>query len=265
MTRWTGKVVGGFLGMLALGPVGAAVGVLLGHQFDNDAGDSGTERFSGASAAEIGEHFFRAAFRVMGHVAKSDGHISQREIDAARSIMAELRLDPLRVRVAIDCFTAGKQPQFNLAAELARLRRICAGRPDLLRIFLEIQVRAALVGNDIEAPARAVLGRTATQLGISMVELAQIEAVLRIRRGSFAQDAAHSNVTRLNEAYKVLEVASTASDEEVSKAYRRQLSRHHPDKLKANGLPESMLEHAKERTQEIIEAYELIRERRRNV
>jgi DnaJ like chaperone protein len=46
------------------------------------------------------------------------------------------------------------------------------------------------------------------------------------------------------------------------KAYRRQLSRHHPDKLKANGLPESMIEHAKQRTQQIIQAYEVIRERR---
>jgi DnaJ like chaperone protein len=53
-----------------------------------------------------------------------------------------------------------------------------------------------------------------------------------------------------------------ASDEEIVKSYRRQLSRHHPDKLKANGLPESMLSHAKQRTQQIIEAYELIRVRR---
>ena len=63
-------------------------------------------------------------------------------------------------------------------------------------------------------------------------------------------------------AYKVLEVGPRASNDEVVKAYRRQLSRHHPDKLKANGLPESMIEHAKERTQQIIEAYELIKERR---
>jgi DnaJ like chaperone protein len=60
----------------------------------------------------------------------------------------------------------------------------------------------------------------------------------------------------------VLETAPSASDEAVVKAYRRQLSRHHPDKLKANGLPDSMIEHAKERTQQIIEAYELIRVRR---
>ena len=67
---------------------------------------------------------------------------------------------------------------------------------------------------------------------------------------------------RSMQAYKVLEITASASNEQIVKAYRRQLSRHHPDKLKANGLPESMLEHAKERTQQIIEAYELIKERR---
>jgi DnaJ like chaperone protein len=40
------------------------------------------------------------------------------------------------------------------------------------------------------------------------------------------------------------------------------LSRHHPDKLKSNGLPESMLEHAQQRTQQIIEAWNIIREAR---
>jgi len=40
------------------------------------------------------------------------------------------------------------------------------------------------------------------------------------------------------------------------------LSRHHPDKLKSNGLPESMLGHAQQRTQQIIEAWNVIREAR---
>jgi DnaJ like chaperone protein len=42
-------------------------------------------------------------------------------------------------------------------------------------------------------------------------------------------------------------------------ALRAPGDKHHPDKLKANRLPESMLEHAKQRTQQIIEAYELIK------
>jgi DnaJ like chaperone protein len=40
------------------------------------------------------------------------------------------------------------------------------------------------------------------------------------------------------------------------------MSQNHPDKLVANGLPESMIAAAHERTQRILEAYELIRERR---
>jgi DnaJ like chaperone protein len=67
---------------------------------------------------------------------------------------------------------------------------------------------------------------------------------------------------QLAAAYQILEVDAQASDEEVAKAYRRQLSKHHPDKLKANGLPDSMLEHAKQRTQQIIEAHELIKSAR---
>ncbi len=60
----------------------------------------------------------------------------------------------------------------------------------------------------------------------------------------------------------MLECSATSSDSEVVKAYRRQLSRNHPDKLKANGLPDSMIEHAKQRTQQIIEAYEVIKVKR---
>jgi DnaJ like chaperone protein len=181
--------------------------------------------------------------------------------------MTELRLNPAQVRAAIEYFTAGKQPGFDPAAELGGLRHSCQGRPELLRVFLEIQIRAALAGNNMEGPVRDLMTRVANRLGIAPLELAQIEAVLRIRSGSFHQGqgqsyARNTGAEQLDQAYKVLETSPNASKDEIVKAYRRQLSRHHPDKLKANGLPESMIEHAKQRTQLIIEAYELIRERR---
>src|SRR5882757_6338417 len=266
--KWTGKVVGGVLGMLTLGPFGAAVGLLLGHQFDEQTNDAGPDPRlgSGENLAAIGERFFRATFRVMGYLAKADGRVSEREIFAARGVMSELHLNPVQVRAAIDYFTAGKQPNFNPAEELTVLRQACQGRPELLRVFLEIQVRAALSGNNLEGPVRALIARVAARLGISNLELTQIETVLRIRTGSFHQSYTRSNngggVEQLEQAYKVLETSAAASKAEIVKAYRRQLSRHHPDKLKANGLPDSMIEHAKQRTQQIIEAYELIRERR---
>ena len=63
----------------------------------------------------------------------------------------------------------------------------------------------------------------------------------------------------LPECYAEARGEPASERSEVTKAYRRQMSRHHPDKLVANGLPESMAEWAKEKTQRIQEAYESIR------
>ena len=202
----------------------------------------------------------------MGYLAKADGRVSEREIAAARAVMQQLRLDGNQVREAIACFSAGKQPTYDYQAELRQLTALCRGRPDIARVFLEIQVRAALEGNDLEGPVRPLIGRLAAALGVSALEVMHVEAVLRIQRGGGFRAArapgAAAAERELAEAYRVLETSAAASDEEVAKAYRRQLQRHHPDKLKAHGLPESMLAHAKQRTQQIIEAWEIVRERR---
>src|SRR5215472_4723132 len=268
--KWIGKLTGGLIG-LAFGPIGLAVGVLLGHQFDQAQEEDEEPGAPPGDVAAISERFFRATFRVMGCVAKADGRVTEQEIAAARAVMTDLRLGQAQVRDAIALYTEGKQPQFDLAAELAGLRSACRGRPDILRIFLEIQVRAALSGNNMEGPVRPIMSRIAAATRISGFELAQIEAVLRLQSGGFYRARATDNgagagaaaaAGSLEAAYRVLETDANASDAEVVKAYRRQLSRHHPDKLKANGLPESMLGHAKQRTQQIIEAYELIKSSR---
>ncbi len=54
----------------------------------------------------------------------------------------------------------------------------------------------------------------------------------------------------------------TATNAEVKRSYRRLMSQNHPDKLVARGLPESMLEVAKQKTQAIQAAFERIRESR---
>ena len=33
--NWTGKIIGGVLGLAALGPFGAVLGAVIGHQFDS--------------------------------------------------------------------------------------------------------------------------------------------------------------------------------------------------------------------------------------
>ncbi|HEV7610062.1 MAG TPA: co-chaperone DjlA [Steroidobacteraceae bacterium] len=271
----TGKIVGAVLGLLLFrNPWGAIIGLILGHFYDQSVS---AQRRSGGGAGvlEIGERFFAATFEVMGHVAKSDGHVSEAEIAAARKVMAELRLNGAQIHAAIAHFTRGKNPDFDLESAMRQFAEAVADRPDLMRVFLEVQVRASLEGVDMQGPARMVIQKVADLLDVSRIELAHMEAVLRIRREQFRTgggprsggagaggQAPPRSGMQLHAAYQILEVDSKATNEEVAKAYRRQLSKHHPDKLKANGLPESMLEHAKQRTQQIIEAYELIKSSR---
>jgi DnaJ like chaperone protein len=259
--RWTGKIVGGVIGALALGPLGAAVGALLGHQFDEKA--AAADPANAAAAVPAGNQFFRVTFEVMGHLAKADGRVSEEEIRAARNVMTELRLDETQVREAIGHFNRGKLRGYDLDAAVLGLRQACAGRPDLLGVFVEIQMRAQLASTNLAGPARVLLQRIGARVGISGVGLARMEAILRIRAHSQrnAQGTPGPGL-ELADAYEVLELGPDATDDQVVKAYRRQLSRHHPDKLKANGLPDSMIEHAKQRTQQIIEAWDLLRERR---
>jgi DnaJ like chaperone protein len=141
---------------------------------------------------------------------------------------------------------------------IEQLREACGLRYDLLAAFIELQLRAALAGNGISPPARRILMRAAEQLGMSQLEFARMEAAVRARQAGGTRAGAQPQ-RPLSECYAELEVSAGASDQEVTKAYRRQMSRHHPDKLVANGLPESMAEWAKEKTQRIQESYEAIR------
>jgi DnaJ like chaperone protein len=271
----TGKLIGAIIGLLLFrSPWGAIIGLILGHFYDQSV-SSVRRTGGGAGVLEIGERFFTATFEVMGHVAKSDGRVSEAEIAAARKVMAELRLTGAQIHAAIAHFTRGKNPEFDLDSTMQEFATACADRPELMRVFLELQIRASLEGVDMQGPARLAIQKVAELLDVSRLELAHMEAVLRIRREQFrsgagagprnggsAGQAPPRSGMQLHAAYQILEVDPKATDEQVAKAYRRQLSKHHPDKLKSNGLPDSMLEHAKQRTQQIIEAYELIKNSR---
>ena len=271
MVASIGKLVGGALGLLAAGPVGALVGVLIGHQYDA-SGDPAIGVDADGSVARVQALFLPATFRIMGHVAKSDGRVSEQEIDAARGMMRTLRLNASQVRLAMDCFTQGKQPDFAVVQQLRELRVALAPFPQLAQFFIELQLQAALAGNGLAPQPRERVRFASQQLGLSGAHFQQLESLLRWRQSaqmrgaggggwSPRNDAAagHEQRERLAAAYSLLEARPGDSDEQVVKAYRRQMSRHHPDKLQANGLPEAMLERAKERTQQIQQAYEFLR------
>jgi DnaJ like chaperone protein len=265
--NWQGKALGALIGVLAGGPVGALAGAFIGHLFDAHAdladGDGAADDAdSGASSPHIEEAFFRATFQTMGHIAKADGRVSEDEIRAARAMMTELRLSERDVQRAIELFTEGKARDFPLERTLRDLYALCAHRPDLCRMFVQIQLQAALWSGNLHPAARQVLSRACAALRVSAYELVQMEALLRMQRSSSRSHATQQPADRLAEAYAVLGVSHTASDADVRKAYRRLMNQNHPDKLHARGLPESMMKVAEEKTRQIRAAYERIKEAR---
>jgi len=86
---WYGKIIGAVLGyIIGRGFLGAVIGLVLGHQFDSASrrGKSGRGTTSGGAhddPAALRRTFFEATFQVMGHVAKSDGRVTEAESNAA--------------------------------------------------------------------------------------------------------------------------------------------------------------------------------------
>lgn len=251
---WFGKAIGAALGMAIAGPFGSLVGAFAGHQIDKAQGGS-----VGDSGHRAQQRFFATSFEVMGHVAKVDGRVSEAEIDAARRIMQAMRLDPAQVQQAIAHFTEGKRADYPLEQRLATLAATVGLRRELARAFVELQLRSALGAGAIAPDKLDLLERIAEAMGFDRSELGLIVRQLRDERHG---PRVASRERPLADAYRVLGVAASASDKEVKTAYRRLMNRHHPDKLVSKGLPESMLDVAETRTQEIRAAYERIRDER---
>ena len=260
---WQGKAFGALVGVLAGGPVGALAGAFIGHLFDmgSDAKPSAADA-AYAGSVDVQEAFSRATFQVMGHVAKADGRVSEDDIRAARAMMTELRLGDREVQVAMEQYNAGKAAEFPLDRSLQELHSLCRKRPDLRRMFMQIQLQAALWSGSIDPAARRVLARACAALDVSAYELVQMEALLRMQRSGRQPPHAQPAVDRLTQAYELLGVGHAASDAEVTKAYRRLMNQNHPDKLLAKGLPESMTKVAEEKTRQIRAAYERVRDAR---
>ncbi|MFA0414318.1 co-chaperone DjlA [Vibrio renipiscarius] len=275
-----GKILGTFFGFLFGGPLGALFGLFLGHQFDkarrlSRAGFNSAPFGSGPSQRVKQEEFFKAAFSVMGHVAKAKGQVTREEIQLASTMMDRMNLHGELRSDAQDAFRDGKSADFPLQDVLERVKISSGGRFDLLQFFLELQISAAFADGDLHPSEREMLHRIAQGLGFSPQQLEQRlrmqEAAFRFQHGGgFNGHSAGgqqsgswqqaSSANQIKDAYDVLGIEESSADAKaVKRAYRKLMNEHHPDKLMAKGLPPEMMSVAKEKSQEIQNAYDLIK------
>ncbi|HCA67938.1 MAG TPA: co-chaperone DjlA [Gammaproteobacteria bacterium] len=256
MSWWT-TVLGGAFGFILGGPLGAMLGVAFAGNLSK-----GKSNFGGfGQARHLGDQqrvqaaFFSSLFSVMGYIAKVDGKVSKSEILLAQQVMQHMQLADDMQKVAKELFNQGKQDSFNLDEVLEQFRLESHRRTHLVRMFLEIQIQAAYADGVLDDKEHDALKYIAQKLHFSLHEL---ENLIQ----QFAATSHHANKLTVDDAYVVLGADKGLTDKELKRAYRRLLAQHHPDKLVAKGLPEEMMTIAKEKTQEIISAYELIKKQR---
>lgn len=261
-----GKVIGALLGYLAGRWVGAILGLIAGHYFDKGLAGmrAGGAAGNGAQKKPLAEQpFFAAVLTAMGLLAKADGRITEREIAGAERIMAELGLDGDARTEAIALFKRGAAADFQLEPEIARFLRGSAFQPELKQMLLEYLVAFALADGELHDAELDILQRIATYLGFDRRQFLQFLDMLQAQHRFHEQPGrATPGVDEVADAYRALGVSSAASDSEIKTAYRKLMSQHHPDKLIAQGVPESMIKLATEKAQEIQAAYRIIEKAR---
>ncbi|USQ14554.1 co-chaperone DjlA [Legionella lytica] len=274
ISTWWGKLLGAFFGFLSAGPTGAIFGILVGNIFDRGLANHFSNPlllYLTEKRSNVQTTFFEATFSIMGYLAKADGRVTEEELNMARSIMNEMHLGQQQKILAMRLFNEGKGAHFDLMGVLSRLRRACNDNRDLLKVFIDIQYQAAQI-DGLTTRKIQTLDIIFSHLGFmpfhqqyrfyedfgSAHKQQETHQSSSDSYSSYSKDNYKPSKSNLDYAYALMEVSPSASKQEVKRAYRRLLSRNHPDKLIAKGLPQEMIKVANEKTQKIVKAYELI-------
>jgi DnaJ like chaperone protein len=257
---WWGKLIGGTFGFMLGGPLGALLGTAIGHNFDKGLqGIQYRGNYTSGDPQRVKAAFFTATFYLMGHVCKADGRVTPDEIKTARQIMSQMQLSSEQRKAAIVLFNQGKNADFVLEEIMLQLRMEIGRSINIKRMFMEIQCHAIYADGVIHPAEKGLLLNVCDLLGFPRHEFENM--VIAIGAQIHHQHSASGSGVEgmsMDDAYKILNIPTNATKEEVKRAYRRLTSQHHPDKLVSKGLPEEMMKVAAERTHEIRQAYEKI-------
>lgn len=250
---WPGTVIGAVAGYLIASIPGAMLGALLGQAADRrlqaHSWKELAARLRGRSTLRNDE----LLFIMLGRLAKADGLVLPGHIQQARQEMQALGMDDTARKRAIASFNRGKGGQEHLRGELQRL---CL-QPHAAEGVLRACWRMIWADGRAGINEREQIIMWGSWLGWPMARVQALSVDYEPRQRSLA-----SREGTYEQAMRLLGVGANTDPVQIKRAYRRLLSRHHPDKLAGSNATQAQLRDATERTRDLHNAYAIIRERR---
>lgn len=250
---WPGTLIGAGAGFAIASIPGAMLGALLGQALDRRLQLRSwahlRERLGGRPALRNDE----LLFVLLGRLAKSNGRVVDGHIQQARVEMRSLDMTEPAQRRAIAAFNRGKSGTDRVRSYLRVLKSQPHAAEGVLRACWRMvwaDGRASLAERDLIALWGKWLGWTPQQIQALAHDYEPERKPLATRGGTY------------QDALRILGVSATTEPAVIKRAYRRLLSRHHPDKIAGSGASPAQVREATERTRELHSAYTIIREQR---
>ena len=260
---WSGKLIAGAIGHLIGGPLAALFAVGVGHSLDREI-DGFRRAFLRQRSSEWRQHWhdiaFTAEFLLAGYLF-SDGLARRDESALCFDSIARRRvLNRSEREQAWTLFQEGQRGDFPLTEFINQVRHEThRQREQIIELLLGLRLCLHGERRPSQDQSRALFD-LARRFAISEEHLAYYaSASAEYRREPPADRSASFNGAT---AYAILGIPSDATDAEVRRAYRVQMSRHHPDKLMHTNPSDERLSKAANRTDLIRKAYDSIKRAR---
>ena len=235
-----GKWLGGGLGWALGGPLGALAGFVIGAIVD---GSDDSQRY--VESGKTGAGDFKISLLVLiACIIKADGIRKPEEVGMVRRILSanfgEAGTD--EAMAILDRLLQQDIDETRVAMQIGA-RMNYSSKLELLHLLFQI----AYADGDVCEAELLHLRKIAGLFGVSAVDFEALKAP-------------YTRSSDSGWAYKALGIESSATDEEIKKAYRRMAMKYHPDKL--TGLGEDVKKAGAEKFRAVQEAYEFLKKER---
>ncbi len=238
MTKFSKWLVGG-LGWALGGPIGGLIGFALGAVID----DSGVvANATNAKYTTQRGDFSASLIILVASVMKADGRVLKVELDYVKAFFVKhFGVETTRQQMLLLREMLEKDIPLQEVCLQIRQNMEYASRLQLVHFLFGV----SMADGQVHSSEVTVIEQIAGFMNISMADFNSIKAM-------FYADTESD--------FKILEIHSSATDEEVKKAYKKMAIKFHPDKV--SHLGDDYLKDAKEKFQKVQQAYENIKKQR---